>query len=130
MGIACAQRRLPGRRSGAAFGVARRHGDPKPPTPPVYADLALLFMAASPEGMHELDYEEEEAAILTATRPAEAEPPSVHLTVDETGTLKGLVQSLRDSAGAEALHLSCHGERDPELGSSLVLRRKTARRTA
>ncbi|MDP5220815.1 CHAT domain-containing protein, partial [Ruegeria sp. 2205SS24-7] len=100
------------------FAVTRRHGEAQASAKAKYSDVALLFMAASPEGVNELDYEAEEAAILAATQPSNG-VPSVHLSVDETGSLEGMVQSLRESR-AEALHLSCHGGHDPKVGGFLA----------
>ena len=68
--------------------------------------LRVLFMATSPEFVHPvLDFEREEARILDATR---AQP--IDLVVEESGTLRGLKEHLRD-VGAEhfdVVHLSGH----------------------
>lgn len=50
------------------FRVARRLGRATAPAEPLYRDLALLFMAAEVEGQRVLNYEQEEAAILQATK--------------------------------------------------------------
>ncbi len=55
---------------------------PEKPIEPRHADLQLMFMAAAPEGQHELDFEAEEAAILDATQRL-----PMRLVVEETGAL-------------------------------------------
>ncbi|CAN96872.1 hypothetical protein sce6703 [Sorangium cellulosum So ce56] len=68
--------------------------------------LRVLFMATSPEPVRPvLDFEREEARILDATR---TQP--IELLVEESGTLRGLKERLRD-VGAEhfdVVHLSGH----------------------
>jgi CHAT domain/AAA ATPase domain len=66
----------------------------------------VLFMATSPEGVEPvLNYEAEEAAILTATSRAGTE-----LVVEESGTLEGLRSLSRDNPEGyfDVLHLSGH----------------------
>ena len=79
-------------------------------TEPDHLDLSLLFMAAAPEGQHELDYEAEEAAILEATRSLRTGQPLVHLTVEESGELDVLAEQLAAAGPFDILHLSCHGD--------------------
>ena len=79
-------------------------------TEPDHSDLSLLFMAAAPEGQHELDYEAEEAAILEATRSLRTGQPLVHLTVEESGELAVLAEQLAAAGPFDILHLSCHGD--------------------
>ena len=71
--------------------------------------LRVLFMASSPEAVQPvLDFEQEEARILEATK---AQP--IELIVEESGTLRGLEERLRDF-GAEhfdVVHLSGHAGR-------------------
>ena len=50
------------------FSVTRRVGEPGRPWGPKHSDMQLMFMAAAPEGQVDLDYEQEEASILEATR--------------------------------------------------------------
>jgi hypothetical protein len=88
------------------FIVARRIGAKAKPLEPRHGDLQLLFMAAAPEGQHELDYEAEETAILEATRLL-----PMRVVVEETGALEFLGLRLTSDEGPfEALHLSCHGD--------------------
>jgi hypothetical protein len=61
-------------------------------------------MAASPHGAHELDYEAEETAIMTAVDPARLD-----LLVEESGNPDELGDRLAEYAAMQALHLSCHG---------------------
>ncbi len=76
-----------------------------------------MFMAAAPQGQHELDFEAEEAAILAATQRL-----PLRLVVEETGNATFLGERLCSDEGSfEALHLSCHGDIDPALGPILLL---------
>ncbi|EAU43569.1 CHAT domain-containing protein, partial [Salipiger bermudensis] len=77
---------------------------------PDHSDLAMLFMAAAPEGQHELDYEAEEAAILEATRSRVTGQPLLHLTVEESGELEILAERHNSDGPFDILHLSCHGD--------------------
>ena len=79
-------------------------------TEPDHSDLSLLFMAAAPEGQHELDYEAEEATILEATRGLRTRQPLVHLTVEESGELDVLAEQHAAAGPFDILHLSCHGD--------------------
>jgi hypothetical protein len=100
------------------FVTSRRVAQDGPPREPAFCDLRLMFMAASPDGVVELDYEEEEAAILDATKSGER----VQLLVEETGALDFLANRLASEEGPfEVLHLSCHGGIDPERGPVLML---------
>ncbi|MEM9762475.1 MAG: AAA family ATPase, partial [Pseudomonadota bacterium] len=91
------------------FSVARRCAEGGAPQPPQHRDLSLMFMAAAPAGQHDLDYEREEAAILTATAPKGDRPPLAHLQVEESGALEFLAERLTFDGPFEALHISCHG---------------------
>ena len=75
------------------------------PAQPIHRDLALIFMAASPEGVQELNFEEEEAAILDATRRL-----PVQLVVEESGCAEFLKDRLALDGQFEAVHISCHGD--------------------
>src|SRR5271156_3434260 len=99
------------------FIVARRIGAKVASLEPRHGDLQLMFMAAAPEGQHELDYEAEETAILAATRLL-----PIRVIVEETGALEFLAARLVSDEGPfEALHLSCHGDIDREKGPILLL---------
>lgn len=77
-----------------------------------------MFMAAAPEGQVELDFEEEEAAILTATK----HEARVQVVVEETGNAEALRGRLVSEEGPfEAVHLSCHGDIDAAQGPILLL---------
>ena len=80
-----------------------RGRDAQPLEPP-HQNIALMFMAASPEGPHELDYEAEEAAILEATKGL-----AIQLSVEESGTVSFLGNRLADEGPMEVVHVSCHG---------------------
>ena len=98
------------------FIVARRVGDVRAPLPAEHADLQLMFMAAAPQGQHELDFEAEEAAILerrSGCRCAwSSRRPETRHTLEILTSVEGPF---------EALDLSCHGDIDPALGPILLL---------
>ena len=71
---------------------------------PTHGDLALMFMAAAPEGLTELDYEAEEVAIDDATAGL-----PLHLLVEESGSREILGIRLSQEGPFEAVHISCHG---------------------
>jgi hypothetical protein len=66
--------------------------------------LGLVFMAASPHGATDLDYEAEETAIMEAVGSTKLD-----LLVDESGNAKELGERLKDYEAMQVLHLSCHG---------------------
>jgi len=98
------------------FEVVRRIGAPAEPIGPRHGDLRLMFMAAAPEGVSVLDFEDEEAAILEATQRL-----PLHLVVEESGAAAFLKERLELDGPFEALHLSCHGDIDPRRGHVLAL---------
>ncbi len=85
------------------FAVTRRLGQAG--SPPGLDDLRLgvAFMASSPRGQRELDFEAEEAAILRAAGSR------VDLVVEDSGDPSQLGRRLGDLGGLPVLHLSCHG---------------------
>ncbi|GGN06478.1 tetratricopeptide (TPR) repeat protein [Actinoplanes campanulatus] len=86
------------------FEVVRRLG--RAETPPALDDhrLGLMFMASSPRGQFELDFEAEETAILDAVGDTR-----VDLVVEDTGDPEQLGHRLADLGGMPVVHLSCHG---------------------
>jgi CHAT domain-containing protein len=80
-------------------------GAPRTPFKPLHEDFGLIFMAASPEGVGELNFEAEEATIIQATNPR-----SVRVVVEESGCLEFLRERTLQEGPIEALHLSCHGD--------------------
>jgi hypothetical protein len=66
--------------------------------------LGLAFMASSPRGQNELDFEAEEAAILHAVGDSR-----IDLAVEDTGDPEQLGHRLADVGGMPVVHLSCHG---------------------
>ena len=100
------------------FVVYRSIGKGRTPIPaqPAHRDLALLFMAASPTGQQELDYEAEEAAILQAT-----EQLPMQLVVEESGCADFFKERLAQDGPFEAIHLSCHGDLLRDGGPALAL---------
>lgn len=95
--------------------VRQAHGE-SAPREPDFKDIALLFMAAAPREQTPLDHEREEAVILEATRPKLGQSAPVHLQVEESGALDFLAESARLQGPFEALHLSCHGNIQPQEG--------------
>jgi len=88
----------------ARFSVVRRLG-PAGRRPALDGfRLGLAFMASSPRGWHELDFEAEEAAILSAVGENQ-----VDLVVDDTGDPQQLASRLASMGGMPVVHLSCHG---------------------
>jgi hypothetical protein len=87
------------------FRVTRRLGGAGTPAVPAYRDLSLLFMAAEVEGQGVLNYEQEEAGILQATKGLD-----LNLSVEESGAIEFLGQRIAQDGPFEALHLSCHGD--------------------
>ena len=88
----------------ARFCVARRLG-PAEDRPGLDGfRLGLAFMASSPRGQRELDFEAEEAAILAAVGET-----NLDLVVDDTGDPGQLARRLAALGGMPAVHLSCHG---------------------
>jgi tetratricopeptide (TPR) repeat protein len=83
------------------------------PTPTPARALSVLFMAAAPHGYDTLSYEEEELAILDATRPMRRE--LADLVVEETGTVQELAVRLAEDTQhpPQVLHISCHGRANP-----------------
>ena len=86
------------------FCVVRRLGAAQPPPPLDGFRLGLAFMASSPRGQHELDFEAEEAAILTAVGESR-----IDLMVEDTGDPEQLAARLAELGGMPVVHLSCHG---------------------
>jgi hypothetical protein len=89
------------------FRVTRQLGGTAAPAMPAHRDLALLFMAAEIEGQGILNYEQEETAILRATKGLD-----LNLSVEESGAVQFLTQRIAQDGPFEALHLSCHGDID------------------
>jgi tetratricopeptide (TPR) repeat protein len=86
------------------FSPVRRLGRPTalPPLDP--HRLGLVFMAASPRGVVDLDYEAEETAIMTAVGSSDLD-----LLVEESGNPHELGDRIVEVPAMQALHLSCHG---------------------
>jgi tetratricopeptide (TPR) repeat protein len=92
------------------FCPLRRMGKAQEPLEPSAYRLSTVFMAAAPEqGGPPLQYEAEETAILQA-----AGQLGMDLTVEESGTLPLLVQCMAREKPVDVLHLSCHGDNDPQ----------------
>ena len=86
------------------FCVARRLGAAEGRPPLDQFRLGLAFMASSPRGQRELDFEAEEAAILTAVGESRLD-----LVVEDTGDPEQLARRLAAAGGMPVVHLSCHG---------------------
>jgi len=97
------------------FSPLRRIGDRGEPDNLSEYRLGLTFMAASPRGGDELDFEAEESAILAATSvTGQGIPPDLDLAVEESGNLEVLSQRLAKEGESQVVHLSCHGTNHPE----------------
>ena len=84
--------------------VVRRVGAAGTALDPAHGDIRLMFMAAAPAGQTVLDYEAEEAGILSAAGGQQR----LKLVVEETGSLEALGSRLTSNEGPfEALHLLC-----------------------
>lgn len=91
-------------RDDVLFCPVRRIGQPAAPVAASDYRLHVVFMAATPEGVSALRFEEEEAAILRA-----AGSVGVDLVVEDTGTLPLLAEQIARESPVDVVHLSCHG---------------------
>ena len=89
------------------FCPLRRIGDKGGEAEPPSGRLQAVFMAAAPEGEWELDFEQEERAVLEATGSI-----GMDLVVEESGNLAFLA-GLLALHKVDILHLSCHGSAEP-----------------
>ena len=87
----------------------RRIGDREKPSEASAYRLSLMFMAAAPRGSVDLKYEQEEYAILRAVGEG-----NIDLTVEETGNIDLLSQTISDEDKVDVLHISCHGNSNPQ----------------
>ncbi len=94
------------------FCPIRRIGNAVAPPPPSPHRLGLVFMAAAPRGTVDLNYEAEEASILTATDNIGL---GIDLTVEESGTLE-LLSACVAREKPDIVQISCHGELKPNPG--------------
>ncbi|MFD7417709.1 CHAT domain-containing protein, partial [Kitasatospora purpeofusca] len=86
------------------FAVVRRLGRPGPADSLDDRRLGVAFMASSPRGQNELDYEAEELAILGAVGET-----GLDLVVEDSGNPERLGARLAELGGMPVVHLSCHG---------------------
>ncbi|MEV0537661.1 CHAT domain-containing protein [Kitasatospora sp. NPDC050463] len=86
------------------FAVVRRLGRPGPADALDDRRLGVAFMASSPRGQHELDYEAEELAVLGAVGET-----GLDLVVEDSGNPERLGARLAELGGMPVVHLSCHG---------------------
>lgn len=97
-------------RTDLAFCPVRRIGSAIAPPAPGGSRLGLVFMAAAPHGAENLDYEAEEASILTATHNL-----GLDLAVEESGTLD-LLSACVAREKPDVIQISCHGTLLPQPG--------------
>ena len=88
------------------FCPVRRVGKRQEPMPPSDFRPGVVFMAASPTGEADLEYEAEEAAMVEATGRI-----GLDLVPEESGTLRYLAELVAREQ-PDILHLSCHGRAD------------------
>lgn len=87
------------------FAPVRRLGQPKASPPLDAYRLGVAFMASTPRGVVDLDFEHEERAILTAIDPK----LGIDLLVEDSGDPSELRLRLGELSTFQVLHLSCHG---------------------
>jgi len=91
------------------FTPLRRVSASQSPAQPKNRPLRLLFMASSPEDVRPLlQFEQEEALILTATRASNLE-----LVVEESGSLEGLSERISDGDATDSfdvVHITGHAD--------------------
>lgn len=97
-------------RKDTVFCPVRRIGKALQPSAPPPHRLSLLFMAAAPRGADNLEYEAEEASILTATKDL-----GMDLVVEESGMLD-LLSACVAREKPDVVQISCHGTLTPEPG--------------
>lgn len=97
-------------RADVALTVLRRIGKAQAPPAASPHRLSVVFMAAAPRGADNLNYEDEEAAILNATKYL-----GLDLIVEESGTLDLLAACVAREK-PEVVQISCHGTLEPEPG--------------
>jgi tetratricopeptide (TPR) repeat protein len=90
--------------------VIRRIGTPQAPDQPSAHRLGVVFMAASPRGADNLNWEAEETAILTATHTL-----PLDFVVEESGTLDFLAACVAREK-PDVVQISCHGTLEPTPG--------------
>ncbi|KPA14689.1 hypothetical protein MHK_005102 [Candidatus Magnetomorum sp. HK-1] len=87
------------------FCPIRRLGNKQNISEPSPYRLSTVFMAASPEGVGHLRFEDEESAILDAVQGM-----GMDLTVEESGNLNLLADCMAMQEQVDVLHVSCHGQ--------------------
>jgi tetratricopeptide (TPR) repeat protein len=87
------------------FCPIRRIGNKQNTPEPSPYRLSAVFMAASPEGVGHLRFEDEESAILDAVQGM-----GMDLTVEESGNLDLLANCMAEQEQVDVLHISCHGQ--------------------
>ncbi|HWR82754.1 MAG TPA: tetratricopeptide repeat protein [Candidatus Deferrimicrobium sp.] len=92
------------------FCPIRRIGKAMPPPTCSPNCLSVVFMAAAPRNAGNLNYEDEEASILKATRDI-----GLDLVVEESGTLD-LLSAVVARERPDVIEISCHGTLKPEPG--------------
>lgn len=90
------------------FCPVRRIGKARSPEPPSPYRLNIVFMAASPREHDNLNFEDEEVALLTATQHM-----GLDFTCEESGTLPLLAKRVADEH-PDVVHLTCHGALHPK----------------
>ena len=95
-------------RADIIFCPVRRVGKAVQPPGASANRLSVVFMAAAPRGADNLNYEGEEAIILSATKNL-----GIELVVEESGTLE-LLSKCVAREHPHVVHISCHGSLEPE----------------
>lgn len=91
------------------YAPVRRLGPAGVEAPPSAYRLSVVFMAAQPDGvLPALDVDGEEAELRAATGGI-----GMDLTVDESGTVDGLGETMARVEACDVVHVSCHGLAEP-----------------
>lgn len=90
---------------GLQLATVRRLGPAalNPPAPSPYR-LSVVFMAAQPDGVANLQVDVEEVAIYRSAKGI-----GMDLVVEDSGTLNGLISMAARVGDCDVIHMSCHG---------------------
>lgn len=90
---------------GVQLAIARRLGPAaQQPSPPSPYRLSVVFMAAQPDGLLNLQVDLEEVAIYRSSRGI-----GMDLAVEDSGSLDGLIDMAARVGDCDVIHVSCHG---------------------
>ncbi|MGN7611662.1 CHAT domain-containing protein [Magnetococcales bacterium HHB-1] len=102
----------------ALFCPVRRLGDTLSSVLPRYSELSLMMMTAAPwvQNIPQINFEEEERKILTAT-----ESLPFKVMAEESGNLICLAERVvQEERAIDILHISCHGDQEKDVGTAYL----------